>query len=96
MLHENLGKLIQTASREENAADSPAWEHCSHWLWSGRQWIDQQFNEGGKLVTYSGAVVSQVPGFIEWYNVVFDDEPETVFTYKLLDDMGFKSFLKFK
>jgi len=49
--------------------------------------IDQQFNESGKLVTYSGRVVSQVPGFIEWYNIVYDDEPETVYTYKLLDDM---------
>ena len=29
-------------------------------------------------------VVSQVPGFREWYNIVYD---ETVHTNKLLDDM---------
>ena len=86
MLRENLTKLIQTASREENAANSPEKIAATNFDLVGKR-IDQQFNEGGKLITYSGVVVSQVPGFTEWYNIVYDDEPETVFTYKLLDDM---------
>jgi len=83
MLRENLTKLIQAAACEVNTANSP--EDTDFDLVGKR--IDQQFNESGKLVTYSGRVVSQVPGFIEWYNIVYDDEPETVYTYKLLDDM---------
>ena len=71
-------------SREENAANSTEKIAATDFKLVGKR-IDQQFNEGGKLITYSGVVVSQVPGFIEWYNVVYDDEPETVFTYKLLD-----------
>ena len=86
MLRENLTKLIQTASREENAVNSPEKIAATNFDLVGKR-IDQQFSEGGKLITYSGVVVSQVPGFTEWYNVVYDDEPETVFTYKLLDDM---------
>ena len=37
------------------------------------------------LTVYNGTVVSQVPGFSEWYNVVYDNEPDTVYTYKLLE-----------
>ena len=67
MLRENLAKLIQTASHEKNAANSPENIAATDFDLVGK-WIDQQFNEGGgKLVTYSGVVVSQVPGFIEWY-----------------------------
>ena len=83
MLRENLTKLIQAAACEVNTANSP--EDTDFDLVGKR--IDQQFNESGKLVTYSRRVVSQVPGFIECYNIVYDDEPETVYTYKLLDDM---------
>ena len=47
---------------------------------------EHRFTENKKLVVYNGTVVSQVPGFSEWYNVVYDNEPDTVYTYKLLED----------
>ena len=48
--------------------------------------IDHQFIEDGQIVQYSGRVVSQVSGFPEWYNVVYDNEPDVVYTYKLMED----------
>ena len=48
--------------------------------------IEQRFLQNDMPMTYYGRVISQVPGFPEWYNVVYDDEPETVFTYKLSED----------
>ena len=36
-----------------------------------------------KLQQYKGKVVSQVSGFSEQYNVVYDEEP---YTFKLMDD----------
>jgi len=52
MLRENLTKLIQAAACEVNTANSP--EDTDFDLVGKR--IDQQFNESGKLVTYSGRV----------------------------------------
>jgi hypothetical protein len=40
--------------------------------------IDHQFIEDGQIV--------QVAGFPEWYNVVYDNEPDVVYTYKLMED----------
>ena len=48
--------------------------------------IDHQFIEDGQVVEYSGRVVSQVPGFSEWFNVVYDNEQDVVYTYKLMED----------
>ena len=49
--------------------------------------IDHQFTEDERLVTYSGEVVSTVPGFPEWFNVVYDNEPDVVYSFKLLEDL---------
>ena len=49
--------------------------------------IDHQFTEDERLVTYSGKVVSTVPGFPEWFNVVYDNEPDVVYSFKLLEDL---------
>lgn len=57
MLRENLAKRIQTASREENAANSPENIAATNFDLVGK-WIDLQFNERGKLVTYSWVVIS--------------------------------------
>ena len=35
--------------------------------------------------TFTGRVISVVPGYPDWYNVVYDDDA-AVYTYKLLDD----------
>ena len=49
----------------------------------GKQ-IDHTFLvKDGKLEHYAGKIVSQ---FEEWYNVVYDEEPGYVYTYKLMDD----------
>ena len=48
--------------------------------------IDHQFIEDDQIVQYSGRVVSQVAGFPEWYNVVYENEPDVVYTYKLMED----------
>ena len=48
--------------------------------------IDHRFIEDGQTVQYSGRVVSQVSGFPEWYSVVYDNEPDVVYTYKLMED----------
>ena len=48
--------------------------------------IDHRFIEDGQTAQYSGRVVSQVSGFPEWYNVVYDNEPDVVYTYKLMED----------
>ena len=51
----------------------------------GKQ-IEHRFTENKRLLVYNGTVVSQVPGLSEWYNVVYDNEPDIVYTYKLLED----------
>lgn len=40
----------------------------------------------GKLQGFHGYVISQVPGFPEWYNIVYDEEGDIVSTYQLMDD----------
>ena len=50
--------------------------------------ICEQFSEGGKLVTYSGVVVSQVPGFIEWYNMMTNLKLYLPTNYKMIWKMG--------
>ena len=81
VLKENLLLLLADATmHDQMSEDRPA---CH--LVGAR--VDHQFIEDEKFVTYSGEVISQVPGFSEWYNVVYDNEPGTVYTYKLLDDL---------
>ena len=80
-LKENLLLLLADATRHQEVAiisDSPIQLVGAH--------IDHQFTENDQLVTYSGEVISQVPGFSEWFNVVYDNEPGIVYTYKLMDD----------
>ena len=48
--------------------------------------IEHRFVEDEKFVTYSGRIVSQVPGFPDWFNVVYDKEPGIVYTFKLMED----------
>ena len=48
--------------------------------------ILHDFIEDDAVVQYTGTVLSQVPGFPEWYNTVYDDEPDCVYTFQLLDD----------
>ena len=49
--------------------------------------IKHKFSEDGKLITYSGRVISQVPGFSNWFNVVYTREPDVVYTFNLSEDL---------
>ena len=51
----------------------------------GKQ-VQHRFSENKEIVLYTGTVVSQVPGFQDWYNIVYDDEPDIVYSYKLMED----------
>lgn len=82
-LQDNLLKLINTAISQHSsgAGSDPPSEHIN----LVGKCIDHQFIEDEQLVTYSGKVVSTVPGFPEWFNV-YDNEPDVVYSYKLLED----------
>ena len=82
-LRANLIKLIQAAHL--TSSDSETNEAPGELLFVGRQ-IDHAFLVEGKLQRYRGKVVSQVPGFGEWYNVVYNEEPGYVYTFKLMED----------
>jgi hypothetical protein len=49
--------------------------------------IKHKFSEDGQLVTYSRRVISQVPGFPNWFNVVYTREPDIVYTFNLSEDL---------
>ena len=50
--------------------------------------IQHNFKESdGTVKAYEGKVISQVPGFADWYNVVYTEEPDVVYTFKLADDL---------
>ena len=82
-LHVNLIQLIQAAHYNSTNPQSTAAAGELHLI--GKQ-IDHSFLVDGKLQQYKGKVVSQVPGFGEWYNVVYDEEPRHVYTFKLMED----------
>ncbi len=43
--------------------------------------------ENGKNKLYKGRVISHMPGFPDWFNVVYNDEPGVVYSYKLSEDL---------
>lgn len=50
--------------------------------------IEHNFSEtDGSIKAYKGKVISEVPGFRDWYNVVYTEEPDIVYTFKLKDDI---------
>ena len=81
-LRSNLAKLVEAAT-EDNLALVESSEASSL---VGKR-ITHQFVENEELVAYAGMVISQVPGFVEWFNVVYDSEPNTVYTFKLQEDL---------
>ena len=44
-------------------------------------------NEDGSSQWYHGKVISQVPGFLQWFNIIYNDD-DCVYTYRLLDDLS--------
>ena len=49
--------------------------------------IKHKFSEDGQFVIYSGRIISQVPGFPNWFNVVYNREPNVVYTFNLSEDL---------
>ena len=82
ILKENLASLLGSAADqcEEILTDScPDLEGCR---------VHHKFIEEGEIVVYTGQVISRVSGFPEWFNIVYDKEPDVVYTYKLMDDIA--------
>ena len=42
-------------------------------------------SDGGDREVYKGKVISQVPGFPEWFNITYDED-DAVYSYKLVED----------
>lgn len=80
MLRCNLLKLIHAANITPSSASSLTGKRIKH-----------KFQESnGKFKNYKGHIISQVPGFPEWFNIVYDNEPNIVYTYNLTEDIANK------
>lgn len=88
-LRENLIVLLNKAIDTDLLATGPGArvENSSSLSLTGKR-IKHRFEvEGGKKKFFHGNVISQVPGFPEWFNVVYNDEPGIVYSYKLSEDL---------
>ena len=80
LLRQNLLKLIQEAK------SCPMPTSSGTTTLADRD-IEHNFEADGCIKAYKGKVIAQVPGFSEWYNVVYTEEPGIVYTFKLVDDL---------
>ena len=79
MLRENLYKLIEAASNTEIQAEASSLVGKA---------ITHRFQDAkGKLTLFKGRVISQVPGFPEWFNMCYDKEPGIVYSFNLTEDV---------
>ena len=88
-MRDHLRKFINAAlscPTSKSCTKTPDNENITVPLRTGKQ-VHHTFNESHDIsdTTYSGTVISQVPGFPSWYNIVYDDDP-VVYSYKLVDD----------
>ena len=84
-LKENLLKLIEDAWKATPSISSSQSAITSDPILVGKQ-VQHKFSENKAIVLYTEKVLSQVPGFQDWYNIVYDDEPDTVYGYMLMED----------
>lgn len=77
ILRDNLALLLQQAQQIETITSSLTGKSIKH-----RFEVD-----GGKQKFFKGRVISQVPGFPDWFNVVYVEEPGIVYSYKLSEDI---------
>ena len=76
LLHRNLLKLIH----EAKSCPTPTSSTTTTTTLADRN-IEHNFKEAdGSIKAYKGRVIAQVPGFSEWYNVVYTEEPGIVYT----------------
>ena len=88
-LRDNLVKLLDAAqalSTEHSHKDHVNMDKEDLSYLVGKH-IKNKFSEDGQLITYSGRVISQVPGFPNWFNVVYTREPDVVYTFNLSEDL---------
>ena len=78
-LKDNLLKLINAAANQQSSGTESDTPTESSVNLVGKH-TDHQFTEDEQLVTYSGKVVSTVLGFPEWFNVVYDNEPDVIYS----------------
>jgi hypothetical protein len=50
--------------------------------------IRHLFIQSGEPSWFPGRVISQVPGFPDWFNLVYDDDGDSVYTFKAMEDLG--------
>ena len=81
ILCRNLLQLVQSCTAMEpipSSSDDSLAGKC----------IRHNFKEtNGTITAYEGKIISQIPGFEEWYNVDYTLEPDIVYTYKLTEDL---------
>ena len=78
VLHGNLLTLISAAAAADTTEPAPS-------SLNGKK-IKHQFQH--KFEKYNGQIISQVPGFPEWFNVVYENEPDIVYSYNLTEDIA--------
>ena len=49
------------------------------------KWVNHYFSENDKCTFHRGYIISTVPSFNQWFNIIYDND-DNVYTYKLLDD----------
>ena len=78
-LTDNLLVLVKSAHQLDSDGDDavPA-------FLVGKQ-IQHRFQENDASTWFNGRVISQVPGFPKWFNVIYEDDP-SVYSYQLMDD----------
>ena len=76
-LKENLLKFIEDAWKATPSISSSQSAITGDPILVGKQ-VQHKFSENKAIVLYTGKVLSQVPRFQDWYNIVYDDEPDSV------------------
>ena len=82
-LRSNLLHLLEAAATQTTEV-LPENAQAAYVILNGKCVI-HQFNDDGETRGYTGRVVSQVPGFPSWYNIVYD-EGDTIYTFQLMED----------
>ncbi len=86
-LRENLLKLLRDA--EARACDfGPETDSSRGAVLINRRIRHWFLSEQGSGLRedHVGHVISVVPGFPQWFNVVYESDQDTVYTYKLIED----------
>ena len=71
------GQSIQKVTQDQDSISIP--------LLIGKTVNHSFASEGMDKVSYLGRVISQVPGFPDWYNITYEND-DAVYSYRLVDD----------